>query len=372
MSKCLRHTECLSGFCKDGYCNNYPQFNEPCKIGHCPPDLLCDPYTSRCSSSLTTTRDGRCILNSSCPLNQHCVQGRCVPRKQVGEPCSWVKNECDDGLECTSDENKCRARCFTDVDCIIHEGVDSKCLGDPFGKRPYRVCKKVPDAIIRGGGGQIKPSQGEGGDGLPPNVKPTKYTVPQAPNAPPHQPAFRGNGASQINRKSDDNVIVTGWIIAGAAGLVVILIFAFLIYRCCCKPKNKKKSVDNTNILPNPYYDTQTSPNGPSSPYYVTTTSPMTMGNNIPPYPMMSMGPNTLSTGPVISQLDTSPRIDASPSYHHPNMMYGVPTTAGINASSELPPAYSDVHFERPEEIMASGATFPGLNHPNYNPDRKL
>lgn len=120
----LRHFSCVS----DAECGSSP----------------CSGESGQCGECQWTGTSSMCLANSDCQFGDTCLDGQCIARVAVGEPCSsdyqCVNGRCDDGTcvdvsplgaECTEYECGFGAWC-SDGTCEAQGGVGAPCSVDQW------------------------------------------------------------------------------------------------------------------------------------------------------------------------------------------------------------------------------------------------
>lgn len=147
--KCIKNSQCSSGFCDYGKCNESPGLTDPCKPDRCSRGQVCDTYTNICRFErdlspleLEKRRKNECVYDSDCRPDYYCHIGRglnftCEQRKGPGKKCK-SDDACLDGTTCGL-QGKCITRCLKDSDCLSGEVCPS---GNKY--RGFRHCVPKP------------------------------------------------------------------------------------------------------------------------------------------------------------------------------------------------------------------------------------
>lgn len=122
--RCLRNTQCSSGYCRNGVCSDPEKRHDPCRpqIGNCPRPLQCS-WNSRTCVPIGYKPLPVCITASDCKYTQTCIKGNCKANIPLGNKCESVKPDlCVMGSKCTvmlsnSEIAKCHELCNNQVSC---------------------------------------------------------------------------------------------------------------------------------------------------------------------------------------------------------------------------------------------------------------
>jgi hypothetical protein len=115
LGACVRHVDCVSGFCVAGKCEKPSERGDPCNMGQCLANLLCNSQLHRCYESDYRVDNSVCTTDATCFPAFHCnlETKECMPRAEIGATCKTTK--CVDGSDCY--KGTCVMRCLVNADC---------------------------------------------------------------------------------------------------------------------------------------------------------------------------------------------------------------------------------------------------------------
>jgi hypothetical protein len=209
---CRSNSDCASGFCDDGTCNNSPRIHQPCKGDkNCPSGMKCQAFSSTCVPPKYTMKDP-CTNSSDCPSMSYCADtGKCLIKLWPGDKCDMSSDNCADGYKCSDVQKKtpiCKARC---------RPLESDCFASETCQRGVCVPKKKKPAT---------PPPLEKND-EPTNNPPPSNPPPSDPNTenPPAQNEPNSQSSYQETPLTNTTPIYYGLVVGAIVIIIIIVVF---------------------------------------------------------------------------------------------------------------------------------------------------
>ena len=159
--KCSQNTDCLYGFCNQGFCYGQDFGGDCSSHGECNPGYRCDPGLMKCIFLIDSTSNG-CITDYDCAVDMGCDEGYCIKYYSVASK-NWINNctnsisnICESGqclyglcIDPLTSYQKTPIQCGSEYDCmslnLIDNGIKvySNCTCG-FGNKGYSYCYLFP------------------------------------------------------------------------------------------------------------------------------------------------------------------------------------------------------------------------------------
>lgn len=254
MAKCLRNSDCKSGFCNNGWCK-IPSIGEPCKTGTCIGNYTCDRYTERCTLfPQSEPHPEICYTYKQCPPNHYCGTKRlCVMAGNEGDTCRYsdiLGPRCLDGLECVVDNELdfygvCRRRCSKDHGCFIGE----TCSAKTGQHKSYRVCREKGRPQVESKNPKWEESSHFTGSPV------SLISSPGISSSPFPDPSTSYNITS--SETSNNNPLLFGF---AAIGVILFASFIYFVFKRIRKAESTLQSLITSSPMPHVGYPPSSPP----------------------------------------------------------------------------------------------------------------